>query len=365
MEDFNIEKYWQQVDDAIDGFPNANVAHYEPIEYDAYGQLARGSKQIVYVDSKESAEKLKELLLQIPNRRALKVKIATVGDDVVVLSKTPAAHSRRLTAEQVLKLIAKDIKNADNLGTLGKKLIKSLKSLRKVMQDFANKNGANAPCIVRSRSGYAHRVQYFDGLLGKRKQINIGDVLIFVLLDGVGGVTVSTPPRRSVRTDRIAMLDDVEIVRWGRSTSIYDAKKVDEQAYQKALEKAWERGAKPVRTKPLPTPEVAEKPKTKTQTVTEKPKTKTQTVTEKPKADSKLKKAQKRFLKILQETGDYGYTSDTPESVAKMTMEELLNSADCQRDNHANCGGDDKSEEYEYKAMKKYERFIARFKTNP
>ncbi|WP_028130288.1 hypothetical protein [Selenomonas sp. AE3005] len=352
MEDFNIEKYWQQVDDVIDGFPNANVAHYEPIEYDAYGQLARGSKQIVYVDSKESAEKLKELLLQIPNRRALKVKIATVGDGVVVLSKTPAAHSRRLTAEQVLKLIAKDIKNADNLGALGKKLIKSLKSLRKVMQDFANKNGANAPCIVRSRSGYAHRVQYFDGLLGKRKQINIGDVLIFVLLDGVGGVTVSTPPRRSVRTDRIAMLDDVEIVRWGRSTSIYDAKKVDEQAYQKALAKAWERGAKPARKKPQIATEVA-------------PKTKTQTVTEKPKADSELKKAQKRFLKILKETGDYGYTSDTPESVAEMTMEELLNSADCQRDNHANCGGDDKSEEYEYKAMKKYERFIARFKTNP
>lgn len=353
MEDFNIEKYWQQVDNAIDMFPDAHVAHYEPIEYDAYGQLARGSKQIVYVDSEESAEKLKELLLQIPNRRALKVKIATVGDDVVVLSKTPAARSRRLTAEQVLKLIAKDIKNADNLGTLGKRLIKSLKSLRKVMQDFADKNGANAPCIVRSRCGSAHRVQYFDGLLGKRKQINIGDVLILVLLDGVGGVTVSTPPRRSVRTDRIAMLDDVEIVRWGRSTSIYDAKKVDEQAYQKALEKAWERGAKPVRTKPLPTPEVAEKPETKAQTVNEK-----------PKADSELKKAQKRYWKILEETGDNINSSDTPESIAKMTMAELLESADCMRDNHYNSIYCDDTG-YEKKAYQKYKRFLARFKTNP
>ena len=354
MEDFNIEKYWQQVDNAIDMFPDAHVAHYEPIEYDAYGQLARGSKQIVYVNSKEKAENLKEILSQIPNRRALKVKIATIGDDVVVLSKTPAARSRRLTTEKVLELIDGDIENADKLGALGQGLIKSLQIVKSIMQNFADTNGADAPCIVRSRCGSAHRVQYFDGLLGKRKQINIGDVLIFVLLDGVGGVTVSTPPRRSVRTDRIATMNDVEIVRWGRSTSIYDAKKVDEQAYQKALAKAWERGAKPVRTKPLPTPKVAEKPETKTQTVTEK-----------PKADSKLKKAQKRFLKILQETGDYGYTSDTPESVAEMTMEELLHSADCQRDNHANCGGDDKSEEYEYKAMKKYERFIARFKTNP
>ena len=272
MEDFNIEKYWQQVDNAIDMFPDAHVAHYEPLEYDAYGQLARGSKQIVYVNSKEKAENLKEILSQIPNRRALKVKIATIGDDVVVLSKTPAARSRRLTTEKVLELIDGDIENADKLGALGQGLIKSLQIVKSIMQNFADTNGADAPCIVRSRCGSAHRVQYFDGLLGKRKQINIGDVLIFVLLDGVGGVTVSTPPRRSVRTDRIATMNDVEIVRWGRSTSIYDAKKVDEQAYQKALAKAWERGAKPGRTKPLPTPKVAEKPETKTQTVTEKPK---------------------------------------------------------------------------------------------
>lgn len=82
-------------------------------------------------------------------------------------------------------------------------------------------------------------------------------------------------------------------------------------------------------------------------------------------ADSELKKAQKRFLKVLEEAGDFGYTSDTPESIAEMTMSELLESADCLRDNHANCGGLDKDYagyEYESKAMKKYERFIKRFK---
>jgi len=83
--------------------------------------------------------------------------------------------------------------------------------------------------------------------------------------------------------------------------------------------------------------------------------------------DSELKKAQNRYWKILEETGDNTNSSDTPDSVAKMTMTELLESADCLRDNHANCGGLDKGYEgyeYESKAMKKYERFIKRFKKN-
>ena len=358
MKNFNVIDYWQQVDNMIDAFPSAHVAHYEPMEYTASGLLARGSKQIVYVDSEDSAEKLKGMLMQIPHRRALKVKIVTVSDEGVVLSKTPAAHSRRLNAEQVLKLIDNEIQNADNLGVLGKRMIKSLQAIKSIMQDFADRNGADAPCIVRSRSGYAHRVQYFDGALGMRKQINLGDVLIFVLSNGVKGVSVSTPKRRSERTDRIMMMDDVEIVSWGRSISIYDAKKVDQQAYNKALAKAQERGI----NKPKPAPDVAEKPKAKVKAVAKKPKT------EKPKVDSELKKAQKRYLKILEETGDNINSSDTEESIAKMTMNELLDSADALRDNHANCGGLDKGYEgyeYESKAMKKYERFIARFKKTP
>lgn len=77
-----------------------------------------------------------------------------------------------------------------------------------------------------------------------------------------------------------------------------------------------------------------------------------------------LKKAQKRYWKILEETGDCGYTSDTPESIAKMTMAELLESADCMRDNHYNSIYCDDTG-YEKKAYQKYKRFIARFKTNP
>ena len=79
---------------------------------------------------------------------------------------------------------------------------------------------------------------------------------------------------------------------------------------------------------------------------------------------SELKKAQKRYWKILEETGDCGYTSDTPDSIAKMTMAELLESADCMRDNHYNAIYCDDTG-YEKKAYQKYKRFIARFKINP
>ena len=77
--------------------------------------------------------------------------------------------------------------------------------------------------------------------------------------------------------------------------------------------------------------------------------------------NSELKKAQKRFLKVLKETGDFGFTSDTPDSIAKMTMVELLESADCQRDNHYNqIHYDDTG--YESKAYQKYKRFIEYYK---
>ena len=106
MKKFNVEEYWSKVDDTIDKFTDANIAYYDSVEYNSVSnKVARGSKQIVYVKSDALAHQMEELLLRIPSRRTLKIKIVHIGSDEVVLSKTRAAHARRLNAQNDIDMI--------------------------------------------------------------------------------------------------------------------------------------------------------------------------------------------------------------------------------------------------------------------
>ena len=233
MEKFNVVEYWQKVDDTIDKFPGANIAYYDSVEYnDVSDKVERGSKQIVYVKSDALAHQMEELLLRIPSRRTLKIKIVHIGSDEVVLSKTRAAHARRLNAQNVIDMISRQMEQAKGLGLAGKRIFNELKRSKADMKNFAEKNGNDARCIIRTKCGYAYRVQYFDATEEKRKQVNLGDVLIVVLAEDIDGVRVVTAPRRAVRSDKIALMDDVIITRIDKYTGIYDADAVDNQAHK-------------------------------------------------------------------------------------------------------------------------------------
>ena len=232
MKKFNVEEYWSKVDDTIDKFTDANIAYYDSVEYNSVSnKVARGSKQIVYVKSDALAHQMKKLLLSIPSRRALKIKIVHVGSDEVILSKTRAAHARRLNAQKVIDAIDRQMEQAKGLGLVGKRIFDELKRSKADMQDFAEKNGNDALCIIRTKCGYAYRVQYFDVTEEKRKQVNLGDVLIVVLAEDIDGLKVVPAPRRAVRSDKITLMDDVVITRIDKYTSIYDADAVEKKSH--------------------------------------------------------------------------------------------------------------------------------------
>ena len=190
-----MEAIWEAVDNAVDKSvksEDAELLFYEPVKLGLEDRFLAGSKNIVSVGTPEAAMELANSIreaLDAPDlhvrdaktgeRRPYKIKIKIIQAEALSLTISDAYRVGRISLKSCDEYISEMLQR--KIMELGGGAVRE-KELQDALNIISRRRRERPDHIVvmRTNTGLAYRVTYYNNREHRRKQLSVGDVLIVV-----------------------------------------------------------------------------------------------------------------------------------------------------------------------------------------